>query len=356
MGATVTVGIVEVWRRVTGRPLVRSAAIVLLLWVVALSAGGAATGDASERDGDATSRTDGAAAETTAGTEAGMEADAAAFVREVAPGHFVHVGRHEDMSRANRGDVATIGFVVGDDAVAVIDPGGSSEVARALERAIRAHTALPVTHVVLTHFHPDHVLGGHVFADAGVVVAHARHARAAVQRAAFYIDRHASLLAAGAGPLVPTVGVEPGADIEIALGGRTLTVTAWPTAHTDNDISVLDAAGGVLWAGDLLVVARTPSLDGSLVGWLATLDRLAALDVELVVPGHGKPAPPDAIIAPERRYLASLLGTTRARIAAGDGLSEALAEAERSPPGPWRLYELHHPANVTRAWTELEWE
>lgn len=281
-----------------------------------------------------------------------------AFVREVAPGHFVHVGHHEDMSAANGGDVATIGFVVGEASVAVIDPGGGSDVARALLGAVRERTSLPISHVVLTHFHPDHVLGAHVILAAAdpAVVAHAHHVRAAVQRGAFYTDRYAALTDAGASIATPTLAIEPGTPLALDLGGRVLTVRAHATAHSDNDVSVLDRAAGVLWTGDLVVAGRTPSLDGSLVGWLEALDEIAALDARLIVPGHGEPGPPGPILRAQRGYLGALLDDTRARLAAGERLAEALAAAEAADPGTWRLFELHHPANVTRAWTELEWE
>ena len=294
-------------------------------------------------------------------------------VREVAPGHFVHVGRHEDMSLANRGDVANGGFVIGERGVAAIDPGGGASVGRALARALRERSALPLTHVILTHFHPDHVLGARAFVEAAggttdrgaggaagesamEVVAHASHARAAVQRGAFYLERHAALLDGADALLVPTLEVEPGAPLAIDLGGRALEVRAYPTAHTDNDIVVFERASGTLWAGDLLVAKRTPSLAGELRGWLAVLDELAALAPRLVVFGHGEPGALEAPLEAQRTYLEALLSDVRARLAAGEGLGEALAAAEDAPKGRWALFELHHPANVTRAWTELEWE
>ena len=305
--------------------------------------------------------------------EVSGDVDGAPFVREVAPGHFVHVGRHEDLSAANRGDVANGGFVIGETGVAVIDPGGSSAVARRLAAALRERTALPVTHVVLTHFHPDHVFGAHVFAAADgapapLVVAHARHARAAVQRGAHYLERFPTLLDAapdaatdrrsgGAATLVaPTRTVAAGETLEIDLGNRVLAVHGWPTAHTDNDVSVLDAGAGVLWTGDLLVEGRTPSLDGNLVDWLDVLDALERLGAPLVVPGHGEPGASAVTLAPVRRYLGALLADTRERVAAGGRLAEALAVAERAPASGWVLFALHHPRNVARAWSELEWE
>ncbi len=72
----------------------------------------------------------------------------------------------------------------------------------------------------------------------------------------------------------PTLLVED--ELELDLGGRRLTLRAHPTAHTDNDLSVHDHASGTLWLADLLFLERVPVIDGSLLGWLALLDRLRA--------------------------------------------------------------------------------
>src|SRR5271169_2619965 len=60
-----------------------------------------------------------------------------------APGVYVHYGAQADMTAANAGDIANLGFVVGTRCVAVIDTGGSYAVGRALHGAIRRVTALP---------------------------------------------------------------------------------------------------------------------------------------------------------------------------------------------------------------------
>src|SRR6516225_5675703 len=85
------------------------------------------------------------------GTTAGRAQTAALPVTEIASGIFVHNGVHEEASEANEDAIANIGFIIGDDAVAVVDPGGSFEEGSALRAAIRARTGEAIRYVILTH-------------------------------------------------------------------------------------------------------------------------------------------------------------------------------------------------------------
>ena len=284
-------------------------------------------------------------------------------MEEVAPGVLVRAGPHEEMSAANLGAVSNAGVVLGGTSVAVIDPGGSTAAGEALLREVRARTDRPVSHVIATHMHPDHVLGLAAFRGAGTggadpaFVGHRRLARALAARAEGYLAANGPLLgpelAAGLEVVLPDAPVEGSAAID--LGGRRLALRAWPTAHTDNDLTVLDEATGTLFTGDLLFVGHIPALDGSLRGWLAAMDALAAIPAARAVPGHGPASVPwPEALAPQRAYLEGLAAQLRPRIAAGEGLAEAV-EAVPAPEG-WARTEAFHRRNVTAAYVELEWE
>jgi quinoprotein relay system zinc metallohydrolase 2 len=280
-------------------------------------------------------------------------------VVEVAPGAYVHQGVHEEISTTNHGDIANIGFVIGTECVAIIDTGGSPELGAALRATVREHTPLPVCYVINTHMHPDHVLGNVAFQeDEPLFIGHARLPRALAMRAEHYRENVGRALGR---VLDPQVIVLPQHTVEttdtIDLGGRLLRLTAHSTAHTDNDLSVLDVQTGTLWLGDLLFVERIPALDGSLVGWLSVLEELRRVSAERVVPGHGPPAVawPEAA-APLERYLGTLAQEIRAIIREDGTIEQAIEEVGLGERGRWELFDDYHQRNVTAAYAELEWE
>src|SRR5690349_21470484 len=276
---------------------------------------------------------------------------------EVAPGCFVLPGLDEEASAENLDAIANTGFVVGRDAVAVIDPGGSLAHGRLLRQAVATVTSLPIRYLILTHVHPDHVMGAAAFADCGAaVVGHARLPAALAQRGDFYrrmLEREMGSAAAGSAALAPGVLVPDRLDLD--LGGRMLALRAHAPAHTDHDLSLLDAATQTLFAGDLLFLGRIPALDGSLVGWLQELDALRTVQAARAVPGHGPPAVPwPAGAADLTRYLLALRDGTRAASAAGIDIAAAPARVAPEEAARWRLVEAYHGRNVTAAYRELE--
>jgi quinoprotein relay system zinc metallohydrolase 2 len=278
---------------------------------------------------------------------------------EVAPGVHVHEGEQSEASEANAGGIANIGFIVGESAVMVVDPGGSAVEGRRLRAAIRAVTDLPIRYVVLTHVHLDHVFGAAAFsADPAEVIGHAKLPGALAQRGSYYLrslQRALGDAADGTVVVVPTRLVETRTEID--LGNRPVVVRAHGPAHTDTDLSLLDLRSGTLWLSDLLFVERIPVIDGSLVGWLNELEQLKTISAGRVVPGHGPVAVPWPQAAEaQERYLRTVLDETRPLVAAGVDIGAAPLRVGTAERDRWLLFDEYHARNVLTAYKELEWE
>ncbi|PRH85749.1 quinoprotein relay system zinc metallohydrolase 2 [Labrys okinawensis] len=279
---------------------------------------------------------------------------------EVAEGVFVFAAPYELAAPGNADAIGNAGFVIGSEAVAVVDTGGSRQAGLALLAAIRARTDKPIRYVVDTHVHPDHLLGNAAFRLPGVtIVGHANLPEALSARAGTYLSATRRLIGeaafAGTEAIAPTLLVKD--RLTLDLGGRTLLLEAWPTAHTNTDLTVLDEKTGTWFLGDLLFAGHVPALDGSLKGWIAVIDALRSRPAARVVPGHGPAAMPwPAAADPIRRYLVRLRDDVRAMIAEGRTLREAAERAGQSERDNWQLFDEFNPRNATSAFHELEWE
>ncbi len=280
--------------------------------------------------------------------------------QQVADGIFAHHGKPELPNPGNHGDTSNTGFVIGEDSVAVIDTGGSFLVGAALRDAVKAATNKPIRYVINTHMHPDHVLGNGAFkADQVRFVAHKKMARALSARGKRYLEAARENMGEeafrGTEIVLPTEGVREITSLD--LGGRKLKLNPKPTAHTDNDLVILDEKTQTAFVGDLVFSGHIPALDGSILGWVQVLRKLDEQPPKMIVPGHG-PASMGwrAAYGPMLRYLDTVIHDVREIIAEGGTMNDAIKGAAVKEAPHWELFDEFHKRNVTAAFAELEWE
>ena len=276
-------------------------------------------------------------------------------------GVYVHHGVHEDMSEGYHADICNVSFIVGSKGIAVVDTGGSLKTGQALHEAIRQVSNLPILYVINTHVHPDHIFGNAAFKeDKATFVGHEKLPDAMERRRDTYLRINQQWLGdafAGSEIVKPSMLVKTTANLD--LGDRTLLLTAYPTAHTNTDLTVFDNKSSTLWTGDLLFVERTPSIDGDIKGWLAVINALKKNEAEFAIPGHSntlKDANWKEQLNNEERYLWTLLNDIRASIKKGEVMEKAMGTAAASERSYWQLFDIVNRRNVNNIYPALEWE
>lgn len=234
---------------------------------------------------------------------------------QVAPGVYFVQGLSALGSSANRNFISNAGFVVTPSGVVVIDALGSPALAEELMRAIRAVTPQPIRHVIVTHYHADHIYGLQVFKDAGAeIIAH--------EGAREYLvsDTARLRLEVSREDLKPWIDAKTRlvpadrwlrADADLELGGVKLQIRHVGPSHTPEDVAVFLPQQRVLFAGDLVFRGRVPFVGQADSGrWIAGLERLLTFDAAVLLPGHGAVSTdPRADLQLTRDYLAYLRQT-----------------------------------------------
>ena len=278
---------------------------------------------------------------------------------EISEGVYVHQGKHVGLEHADHDDIANIGFITGDECIAIIDTGGSIDIGGRLREAVRKISSLPICYVINTHIHYDHVLGNAAFRDTQAkFVGHQNLADEMEHNRAFFLSEFTANLGENPGDssiIGPDITVSD--ELDLDLGNRVLTLSAHPPSHTYSDLSVYDKKTGTLWLSDLLFIDRIPVLDASLKGWLKTMEKLKSQEANHVIPGHGTitlPWPEAA--SAQDGYLDMLLNETRSEISKGTFMEDVVENVGKDEKTRWLLHEQNHRRNVTKAFTELEWE
>lgn len=212
--------------------------------------------------------------------------------QRVAPSAWYVEGVSALGSPANQNFISNAGFVLTPAGVVVIDALGSPALAERLLAQIARITPLPVTHLIVTHYHADHIYGLQTFRARGVrVLAH--------QAARLYLNSDTAQLRLQASrtELAPWIDEDTrlvqadewlSGDHDLTVGGVRFEIRAVGPAHTPEDLVVYLPSEKVLYAGDLVFRSRIPYVgQADSRHWIVALERLLAFDARVVVPGHG---------------------------------------------------------------------
>lgn len=244
--------------------------------------------------------------------------------RQIADGVWLVEGSTDNFAADNGGNIVNVGFIETADGVVVIDTGPSRRYGEALRQSIEKATGKPVVRVLLTHHHPDHVLGNQAFAGVPIAALPGTTKLLAEQGDAMAENMYRLVgdWMRGTEVVLPSEEVREGM---LEIGGRRLQLLGLH-GHTGADLTILDERTGVLFAGDLLFYQRaltTPNSPGLDV-WLADLDRLEAMPWKQIVPGHGPLTTDAAPFTQMRDYLGWLDGLLRQGAEQGAEMNELI--------------------------------
>lgn len=273
-----------------------------------------------------------------------------------------------------------IGFLVGSDAVVVVDA-QFKDLGPGIIRQIQKVSDKPIKYLVNTHHHGDHVGGNDSFRPFAVIIAHDNVRKRMIDAPATILRDYPSRLeeARKAGneqratalaeqiewakkvriEEIPAPFVTFDSELRIHVGDETIHVWHTPPAHTDGDGVVFFEKARVVHMGDLLFNKVIPYIDagagGSAKGYLNALDKVLARvppDAK-VIPGHGELTDVAGIKA-FRQYIVDILEAARAAKAAGKTREAFLAEVELPAYKDYEGYPQRFKANCGVAWDDLE--
>ncbi len=242
----------------------------------------------------------------------------------------------------NVGLVPNVGIIVGSKATLVVDTGMGTRNGETIVREMQGVSRNADVYLVTTHYHPEHSLGAAAFKGAKLLMTRAQQqemteiGQGIKETFAGRSAINAELLS---GATYPAADILFDREYRLDLGGvhARLMWRGPSTLHTRGDTMIFIEEDRVLFTGDVVMSQRFLAAQNtsSLTSWIATLDELAALEPERVVPSHGRIG--DAsLIARDRAFLQAVQSRVAELKHGGQSIDEAAAAvvAEIAPKYP----------------------
>ena len=253
--------------------------------------------------------------------------------------------------------VSNGGLIVGEESAIAIDALFVPSMTKRWLKTIRGATKLPVSHLINTHHHIDHT-GGNTYFAKSEIVAHV-NARQEMIRFGMPADRLKAFIPAFAdeydGMEMRLPDTTYTGQMTLYQGDRAIELLYMGPAHTPGDTLVYLPKEKVLFAGDVAFHYVAPGpFDCHVSGWIRVADRIAEMDVDVIVPGHG-PIGTKKDLREMRDYLALLRTQARRSFKAGEPISEAVTKVKIGRFAEW-VEAGRTPLLLQRLYMEFEGE
>jgi glyoxylase-like metal-dependent hydrolase (beta-lactamase superfamily II) len=272
---------------------------------------------------------------------------------------YAWIGPLDGPSKKNQGYRMNLAFVVGNNAVAVLETGYTEAMGEAMLAHIHAITDKPVKYAVNTNSQPDRFMGNSAFRRAGAtIIAHKDSAKRMAAQGANYAGNIERILELPAGsvkiPKAPDRIID--SKTELDLGGVTVVLDNFGPAHTPAQLVAAISADKVVYTGDMLYAQRLLAIntEGNIKSWLAAFDRLKQFGDVIFIPGHGQPGPLKDFDFPTRQYLELLYTHMQKKVDEGVDLQDAIDSLDQSRFSKLDNFKDLAGRNASRAYLEQE--
>lgn len=259
------------------------------------------------------------------------------------------------------------GIIIGDDSVMIIDATATPVMAQGVIAKVREITDKPIKYVVLTHYHAVRVLGASGYKGEGLeqVIASQDTYDLVVERGQQDMDseigrfpRLFDSVESVPGLTWPTIAFK--GEMTLWMGKLEVKIMQLGRGHTKGDTIVWLPSQKICFSGDLVEAdAACYTGDAYLADWPQTLDRLAALGAEKLVPGRGpalmNPEQVHRGLAYTKDFVSTLYRSAQEAVAQGMDLKATMVHARKNMDPKFAdvfIYEHCLPFDVTRAHDE----
>lgn len=281
-------------------------------------------------------------------------------LQKVDDGVYALVGPFGNRTPENFGNNSTSGFVVTDDGVVLIDPGGSYKGAAMIDALIQSVTDQPVK-LVINSGGQDHrwmgngyfkAKGAHIVTSAAALADHKER----VNDQLFVLGNLVGV--EGLEGTEPTYADQTFEDeLTLEQGGVTFELKMVGPAHTPGDLLVWLPQRAIAFSGDVVYIGRLLGVmpHSTSSSWLEAFDQLAALEPRVIVPGHGAPVDLATAVADSRDYLAFLRELVGNFMDEGGDITR-IGTLDQSRFSRLHSFDTLKGRNAQQVFQEMEWE
>ncbi len=269
---------------------------------------------------------------------------------------YALLGPSDAPNKQNLGYMNNNLAIIGNQGVILVDAGSHKAVAEHIHKALKTITSKPITHVLITHHHPDHHLGLEYYEGAQVIASEvcAKQIQDNGRAMVGAMSRNTGLPLRGAKPVVPQIRIAPRARQAMVIDGIKLELIQTEIAHTDGDMMVWLPEDGVLAAGDILVHTINPNFrDGNVKSWIGVVDNILKLPLKTVMPGHG-PLMQRQDVVEFRTLIADFYKTVEAIYKAGGVEADVRKKLDLAKWQRLGRYDDMMGGNINKVWLEVE--